>query len=157
MLHHDGENVCDLRMFDRQSCEQDRCHDGSPERRSHRAGDLDGCRCLTELLQPGRALHDDLDHAHHRAHEQADRDQESDQRCRCDLIDTKAEENNGSRMEGKIVVYRVLVTSRPVMSDPAPMPTVIGISNRPVSPGGCPRTTSRYTGRNVMSDTSAAP
>jgi hypothetical protein len=46
-------------------------------------------------------LDDDLDHAHHRAHEQSDPYQQSDECGRRDLIDAKAEEHNGSSGQWK--------------------------------------------------------
>ena len=45
--------------------------------------------------------------------------------------------------EGKIAVSPVRLTSRPVISDPVPMPTVSGTSSRPVCAGETPRTTCR--------------
>ena len=59
--------------------------------------------------------------------------------------------------EGNIAVRPVRVTNCPVISEPRPTPNISGSNKRPVSAGPVPRAARRYIGRNVISDTSAAP
>ena len=125
----------------RQHGEQHRGDERGAEGGADRARELHRGGGLAEPARPGLALHGDLHDAHHRAHEQAVPQQQPGEArwCRSGAHSASTTKIDGdeskARRPERSVVRPVLLTRRPVTSEPVPMPNVSGTSSRPVCRG----------------------